>query len=115
MANLTASQKFNISVVLSTTTAGEARGLTLRAAGWSAGDLSFVSATIPNFGGAATPTGALFGLDLGGGIVINALTNGLAGAVDNGTDVILFSGSVTGATTTAAAAAEAISPTCCRY
>ena len=93
--------QFTLDIEITTTTAGEARGLTLRAAGWAEGNLSFVSATIPNFGGAATPTGAVFGLDLGGGIVINALTNALAGPVDNGTDVVLFNGVTTGATTSA--------------
>ena len=98
---LTAGDQFTLDIVLTTTTAGEARGLTLRAAGWNAGDLSFVSATVPNFGGPATPTGAVFGLDLGGGIIINALTNALAGPVDNGTDLLLFNGVTTGATTSA--------------
>ena len=98
---LNPSDTFTIDITLTTTSAGEARGLTLRAAGWNAGDLSFVSATIPNFGGAASPTGAVFGLDLGGGIVINALTSALAGPVDNGTDVVLFNGVTTGATTSA--------------
>ena len=99
---LTAGDQFTLDIVLTTTTAGEARGLTLRAAGWNAGDLSFVSATVPNFGGPATPTGAVFGLDLGGGIIINALTSTLAteGQV-NGTDVLLFNGVTTGATTSA--------------
>ncbi len=85
-------QEFTLTIELSTTSAGEARGLSLRAAGWAPGDLSFVSATIPNFAGAATPNGAVFGLDLGGGVVINGLNNALTGPVDNGTDVHLFNG-----------------------
>jgi len=96
---LNAGDTFTLDITLTTTTAGEARGLTLRAAGWNAGDLSFVSATIPNFGGAATPNGGIFGTDIGGGIVINALASVLAGPVDNGTDVVLFNGVTTGATT----------------
>lgn len=91
-------QEFTLTIELTTTSAGEARGLGLRAANWGAGDLSFVSATIPNFGGAATPTGAVFGLDLGGGVVINALNNALAGPVDNGTNVQLFNGVTPNAT-----------------
>ena len=102
LAALTAGDQFTLDIELTTTTAGEARGLTLRAAGWNAGDLSFVSATVPNFGGPATPTGAVFGLDLGGGIIINALTSTLATeGQDNGTDVLLFNGVTTGATTSA--------------
>ena len=97
---LNAGDTFTLDITLTTTTAGEARGLTLRAAGWNAGDLSFVSATVPAFGGAATPNGAVFGLDLGGGIIINALTSTLTTqGQDNGTDVLLFNGVTTGATT----------------
>ena len=92
---------FTLQIDLTTTTAGEARGLTLRIADIDDTVLGFDSATIPNFGGAATPTGAVFGLDLGGGIIINALTNALAGPVDNGTDLLLFNGVTTGATTSA--------------
>ena len=94
-------ETFTLDIDLTTDTAGEARGLTLRVADIDDTVLGFDSATIPNFGGAATPTGAVFGLDLGGGIVINALTNALAGPVDNGTDVVLFNGVTTGATTSA--------------
>ena len=93
---------FTLQIDLTTTTAGEARGLTLRIADIDDTVLGFDSATIPNFGGAATPTGAVFGLDLGGGIIINALTSTLATeGQDNGTDVLLFNGVTTGATTSA--------------
>ena len=95
-------ETFTLDIVLTTDTAGEARGLTLRIADIDNAVLGFDSATIPNFGGAATPTGAVFGLDLGGGIIINALTSTLATeGQDNGTDVLLFNGVTTGATTSA--------------
>ena len=96
---LNAGDTFTLDITLTTTTAGEARGLTLRAAGWNAGDLSFVSATIPNFGGTATPTGGIFGTDLGGGVVISALASVLAAPVDNGTNILLFDGVTTSPTT----------------
>lgn len=90
--NLIPDQQFTLTITLTTDVPGEARGLSLRAAGWAPGDLSFVAATIPNFGGSATPTGGLFGLDLGDGVVINGIRNSLPGPVDNGTDVRLFEG-----------------------
>ena len=93
---------FTLQIDLTTTNAGEARGLTLRIAGIDDTVIGYVSATVPNFGGAATPAGAVFGLDLGGGIIINALTSTLATeGQDNGTDVLLFNGVTTGATTSA--------------
>jgi hypothetical protein len=90
-------QELTLTITLTTTNPGEARGLTLRAAGLD-GNLSFVSATIPNFGGVATPNGAIFGNDLGGGVVIAGLNSILAGPVDNGTNVVLFDGVTTSAT-----------------
>jgi len=95
-------ETFTLDIVLTTDTAGEARGLTLRIADIDNAVLGFDSATVPNFGGPATPTGAIFGLDLGGGIIINGLTSTLATeGQDNGTDLLLFNGVTTGATTSA--------------
>ena len=91
-------ETFTVNITL-TTPAPEAQGLTLRVDGVNETVLDYVSATVPNFGGAATPNGGIFGTDIGGGIVINALASVLAGPVDNGTDVVLFNGVTTGATT----------------
>ena len=90
--------EFTLTITLTTDFASEAQGLTLRAAGWAPGDLSFVSATIPNIG-AASPNGAIFALDVGGGLFINGINNILTGPEDNGTNVALFNGVATGATT----------------
>ncbi len=84
-------ETFTIDITL-TTPSPEAQGLAFRVDGIDTAVLAFDSATIPNFGGAATPNGAIFGTDLGGGVIINGLNNSLMGAVDNGTNVFLFNG-----------------------
>ncbi len=101
MLALVPDRPFTLTITLTTDVPGEARALSLRAAGWAPGELSFVSATIPNAGGLETPGGGIFGLDLGGGIVINGIENQLAAPVDYGTDVHLFSGVTPSPTTTA--------------
>lgn len=84
-------ESFTLDVTL-TTPSPEAQGLAFRVDGIDLAVLDFTGATIPNFGGAATPNGAIFGTDLGGGVVINGLDNTLASPVDNGTNVLLFNG-----------------------
>jgi len=91
-------EQFTIDITLTTPTP-EAQGLTLRVDGINTTVLGFDSATIPNFGGAASPNGAIFGTDLGGGVIINGLASVLAGPVDNGTNVLLFDGVTTSPTT----------------
>jgi hypothetical protein len=91
-------ETFTVNITLTTPTP-EAQGLTLRVDGVNETVLNYVSATVPNFGGAATPNGAIFGTDLGGGIIISGLASVLAAPVDNGTNILLFDGVTTSPTT----------------
>ena len=78
-------------ITLTTDTPGEAAGLALRAWGWGH-DLSFVSATVPNFGGPGSPNGEIFGRDIGFGFIRDGIESSLPSPRDNGFDVLLFDG-----------------------
>lgn len=89
--NILVGSQFTVDITLSTPL-NEAQGLSLRIANINESTVDFVSATIPNFGGGATPMGGIFGTEVAPGVIINSLNNVLAGPVDNGTDVQLFNG-----------------------
>ncbi|MCR9093906.1 MAG: hypothetical protein NXI30_06805 [bacterium] len=78
-------------ITLTTDLPGEARGLTLRAAGLG-DDLAFRSATVPNFGGPGSPNGEIFGRDIGFGFISDGIESVLPGPIDNGDNVVLFDG-----------------------
>ena len=103
--DLNPGDQFTLTITLSTTTAGEAQGLTLRAAGWAPGDISFVDSTAPNEANSAG--GAIFGAIAP--LVIpavgtfpsyqNFIANVNPGAVIDGDSIVLFNGVTTSSTT----------------
>ena len=102
---LASGDQVTLTITLTTTTAGEAQGLTLRIADINQAAIAFDSATAPNTTSSAG--GALFGalapqVIPGVGtfdVYQNFIANVNSGAVDNGDNVVLFNGVTTGSTT----------------
>ncbi|MCR9095867.1 MAG: PEP-CTERM sorting domain-containing protein [bacterium] len=97
------SGQLTLTITLDVDTLGEAQGLTLRAAGLGNG-LTFASATLANqgvFGAAAggSAFGTLTEIAPGFFAYSGGIDSILAGAVDNGDNVVLFDGVSTGTTT----------------
>ena len=105
LTTLTSGDQFTLTITLTTTTVGEAQGLTLRIADINDTAIDFVSSQAPN--SASSAGGALFGAIAP--LVIPAvgtfpsyqdfIANVNSDAVDNGTDVVLFNGVTTSPTT----------------